>query len=99
MTNQIEFIEDINLKFNQEDDYKLLGLWPQIMGRVHILDVSIDGFFIRKSIQSRLDAFLFNKTESLSTGLIESGIIFNRKTIRNILVQIIEEFIMYKANI
>jgi hypothetical protein len=31
MMEQIEFIEDINLKFNKEDDYKLLGLWPKIM--------------------------------------------------------------------
>src|ERR1035438_2591440 len=41
MMNQIEFIEDIDLKFNRQDDYKLLGLWPQIMGRVHIIDVNI----------------------------------------------------------
>jgi hypothetical protein len=36
MMNQIEFIEDIDLKFNRQDDYKLLGLWPQIMSWVHI---------------------------------------------------------------
>ena len=59
MMDQIEFIEDINLKFNQKDDYKLLGLWPQIMGRVHIIDVNIDDFLIQKPIQSRLDAFLY----------------------------------------
>jgi hypothetical protein len=52
----------------------LLGLWPQIMGRVGIIDVSIDGFFIRKPIQSRLDAFLYPARESLSKELIESGI-------------------------
>ena len=74
MMDQIEFIEDINLKFNQKDDYKLLGLWAKIMGRVHVINVSIDGFFILKPIQSRLDAFLFTDTESVSTGLIESGI-------------------------
>jgi hypothetical protein len=73
MTDQIEFIEDINLKFNRQDDYKLLGLWPQIMGRVHIIDVGIDGFFIRKLIQSRLDAFLYPAKEPISTDLIESG--------------------------
>lgn len=74
MMDQIEFIEDINLKFNRKEDYELLGLWPQISGRVHIIDVSIDGFFIRKPIQSRLDAFLYPVKEPISTELIESGI-------------------------
>jgi hypothetical protein len=74
MMDQIEFIEDINLKFEQKKDYELMGLWPQIMGRVHIIDVSIDGFFIRKPIQSRLDAFLYPVKESVSTELIESSI-------------------------
>ena len=33
MMKQIEFINDIDLTFNRQDDYKLLGLWPQIMGQ------------------------------------------------------------------
>jgi hypothetical protein len=74
MMNSIEFIEDINLKFNKQNDYKLLGLWPQIMGRVHIIDVNIDDFIVQDPLQGQLDAYLFNKTESVSTGLTESGI-------------------------
>jgi len=31
MMNSIEYINDIDLKFNRQDDYQLLGLWPQIM--------------------------------------------------------------------
>ena len=30
MMNSIEFIKDINLKFNQQDDYKIFALWPKI---------------------------------------------------------------------
>jgi len=74
MMNSIEFINDIGLKFNRQDDYKLLGLWPQIMGRVHIIDVNIDDLLMHESSQGRLDAFLYPATESLSTGPIESGI-------------------------
>jgi len=74
MMNSIEFIEDINLKFNRQDDYKLLGLWPQIMSRVHIIDVNMDDFLMHESSQSLLDAFLFNTSKSKSTGIIESGI-------------------------
>ncbi len=47
MMNQIEFINNIDLKFNRKDDYKLLGLWPQIMGRVHIINVNINDFLVR----------------------------------------------------
>jgi hypothetical protein len=74
MMNQIEFIEDINLKFNRQDDYKLLGLWPQIMSRVHIIDVNIDDFLVQDATQGLLDAYLYPAPESLSTGLIESRI-------------------------
>ena len=74
MMNSIDFINDIDLKFNRQDDYKLLGLWPQIMSGVHIIDVNIDDFLNREPLQGQLDAYLFNKTESLSKGLIESGI-------------------------
>ena len=44
------------------------------MGRVHIIDVNMDGFLIQKPIQSRLDAFLFNKTEAYIAELIGTGI-------------------------
>jgi hypothetical protein len=74
MMNQIEFIEDINLKFNRKDDYKLLGLWPQIMSRVHIIDVNIDDFLMHESSQGRLDAFLYNSAESSTPKLVESCI-------------------------
>jgi hypothetical protein len=73
MMNSIDYIKDIDLKFNRQDDYKLLGLWPRIMSRIHIIDLSIDDFIFQEPIQSSLDAFLFNRTES-SSGLIESGI-------------------------
>lgn len=73
MMTSIEFIEDINLKFNQQEDYKISTLWPRIMSRVHIIDVNIDDFIVQDAIQGLLDAFLYPATE-LSTGLIESGI-------------------------
>ena len=74
MMNSIEFIEDINLKFNKKEDYKISALWPRIMSRVHIIDVNIDDFIMFESSQGLLDAFLYPAPESLSPGLIESGI-------------------------
>ena len=74
MMNSIEFIEDINLKFNQQKYYKISALWPRIMSRVHIIDVNIDDFIVQDATQGLLDAFLYTANESLSTGLLESGI-------------------------
>jgi hypothetical protein len=77
----IEFIEDIDLKFNRKDDYKLLGLWPKIMGRIHIIDVNIDDFLVQDAFQGHLDAFLFHTSKSESKGLIESGLKLPEKPI------------------
>lgn len=51
MMNNIEFINNIDLKFNRQDDYKLLGLWPQIMSRAHIIDVNMDDFLVQAHVQ------------------------------------------------
>jgi hypothetical protein len=74
MMESIEFIEDINLKFNRKDDYKLLGLWPQIMSRVHIIDVNIDDFIVQDNTQGLLDVYLYSDPDSSTTGLVESDI-------------------------
>ena len=63
----IDYINDIDLKFNREDDYKLLGLWPKIMSRVHIMDVNMDNFLMQESSQCSLDAFLYNTSKFKST--------------------------------
>ena len=44
------------------------------MSGVHIIDVNIDDFLMQESSQGLLDSFLYPAPESLSTGLIESGI-------------------------
>ena len=57
MMDRIEFINDINLKFNRQDDYKLLGLWPKIMSRVHIIDVNIDDFLSSRTTSEPIRCF------------------------------------------
>jgi hypothetical protein len=74
MMESIEYIQDIDLKFNKQDDYKLLGLWPQIMSRIHIIDVNVDAFLVQNATQGLLDAYLYPVSESFSTELIESRI-------------------------
>ena len=58
MMNSIEFIEDINLKFNQQEDYKISALWPRIMSRVHIIDVNIDDFLSSRIYSRSTRCFL-----------------------------------------
>lgn len=63
MMNSVEYINDIDLKFDRQDDYKLMGLWPQIMAGVHIIDVNMNDFIVQDPIQSPLDAYLFNTSD------------------------------------
>jgi len=72
MMDSMGYIDDIDLKFERQDDYKLLGLWPKIMSLVHIIDVNIDDFLLQEHIQSHLDAYLYYKTESVEDELIKS---------------------------
>jgi hypothetical protein len=74
MMKQIGYINDIDLKLSSLDEYKLIGLWPQIMERIHIIDVNIGDFLIREPVQTHLDAFVFNQTKSKSSELLKSGV-------------------------
>ena len=49
--NSIEFIEDINLKFNQKKIIKYMLYSLQIMSQVHIIDVKYDDFLDPESSQ------------------------------------------------
>jgi hypothetical protein len=45
--------------FDQNEEWKLLGLWPKIMERVHILDVNMDSIIKKEPLQCYLDASLY----------------------------------------
>ncbi len=74
MMAQIGYINDINLKLSSRDEYKLLGLWPKIMERIHIIDVNMEDFLMQEPVQSYLDAFVFNQTKSSTPELLKSNI-------------------------
>jgi hypothetical protein len=74
MMKQIGYINDIDLKLSSLDEYKLIGLWPQIMERIHIIDVNIEDFLMQEPIQTHLDAYLFNQTKFSSPEPLESGV-------------------------
>ncbi|UTB32314.1 MAG: hypothetical protein NKF70_12580 [Methanobacterium sp. ERen5] len=56
---QIKYLNGIDLYFDQNEEWKLLGLWPKIMERVHILDVNMDSLIKKEPLQCYLDAELY----------------------------------------
>jgi hypothetical protein len=74
MMKQIGYINDIHLKLSSLDGYKLIGLWPQIMERIHIIDVNVEDFLMQEPVQTHLDAFLYNQTKSSTPELLKSEV-------------------------
>ena len=67
MQQQIDYVNNIDLFFDRSEDWKLLGYWPKIMEKIHILDVNIESILTKEpSIQSYLDASIYNTIKSLN---------------------------------
>lgn len=62
MQEQINYISRIYLEPSEE--WKLIGYWPKIMERVHILDRNMDLLFEKDQKQSYLDAYLYNTIQN-----------------------------------
>ena len=60
MMEQINIVNDIDLYFDRKEEWELLGLWPKIMERIHILDINIDSILKKEPLQCYLDASLYN---------------------------------------
>lgn len=46
------------LRLDGDDEWKLLGYWPKIIDRVHLLDLNINSFFKSEPLQCYLDAYI-----------------------------------------
>lgn len=62
MQEQINYISRIYLEPSEE--WKLIGYWPKIMERVHILDKNMDLLFEKKQMQSYLDTYLHSTVQN-----------------------------------
>jgi len=65
--NQVDYVNDIALKLDPNDTWKLMGYWPKIMERVHIIDKNMDMLLTEKPQQAYLDAFLYGTTTPIKT--------------------------------
>jgi hypothetical protein len=60
MQQQIDYVNDIDLFLDRNEEWKLLGYWPKVMERLHIVDINIDTILKQDPLQqSYLDAALY----------------------------------------
>ncbi|MEN6553649.1 MAG: hypothetical protein ABFC34_12275 [Methanobacterium sp.] len=72
MQDQIDFITrwDMILKLNGE--HHLLGAWPVIMDRVHILGTGLNLFYCDEPSQAYLDTYLYEEVKAKDEGVVKS---------------------------
>jgi hypothetical protein len=65
MQDQINYINNIDLFLDRSEEWKLLGYWPKLMEKVHILDVNMESILTKEpSLQIYLDASIYNTIKS-----------------------------------
>ena len=64
MQEQIDYINKIDLYLDRSEEWKLIGYWPKILDRIHLLDMNMDSILKKEPIQSYLDASLYNTVRS-----------------------------------
>jgi hypothetical protein len=64
MQDQIDHINGIDLFLDRSEEWKLIGHWPKIMEKVHILNMNMDSILEKKPSQCYLDAYMSNTIRS-----------------------------------
>jgi len=69
------YIKDIFLMYLQldhENDYMLLGQWPRIMDRIHIINIELDSFFSERPVQCCLDTYMHSPVNATNHEIRDS---------------------------
>ena len=65
MMEQINYVNNMDLFLDRSEDWKLIGYWPKLMEKIHILDVNMETILTKEpSLQSYLDASIYNAVKS-----------------------------------
>lgn len=72
MRNSIGDIFLMYLGLDVENDFMLLGQWPRIMERIHIINLELNSFFSEKPVQCCLDTYMHNPVKDTEQQLVES---------------------------
>jgi hypothetical protein len=60
LQEQIDYINKTDLHQDRSEEWKLIGHWPKIMEKVHVLDAGMDSMFKKEPLQCYLDAYLYD---------------------------------------
>lgn len=63
MVQQIEHITLLDMSLDRSETWKMLGVWPRIMERVHLLNLNLETIFSNKPLQAYLDTYVYDNTE------------------------------------
>ncbi|MFY9637693.1 MAG: hypothetical protein WAK14_02695 [Methanobacterium sp.] len=72
MREQIDYINKADLQLNRSEEWKLIGYWPKILGRVYILDVTLDSILKEEPVQCYLDACLYSTIQNSHKNVLTS---------------------------
>jgi hypothetical protein len=64
MQEQIDYINKAVLHIYGSEEWKLIGYWPKIMEKVHLLDINMDLIFKNKPLQTYLDSYISDTIQS-----------------------------------
>ena len=72
MREQIDYINKADLQLKRSEEWKLIGYWPKILGRVYILDMNLDSILKEEAVQCYLDACLYSTIRSSHKNVLTS---------------------------
>ena len=72
---QIDYIIRVDLLLKQDNSWKLMGHWPNIMERVHILGSGLESFHCGSPSQAYLDSYMHDEVKAVDDGGIETAVI------------------------
>lgn len=62
MTTQINHLHRLDMGLDRGEEWRLMGVWPKIMERIHILSLNLENVFNNKPLQTYLDSYIYEGT-------------------------------------
>jgi hypothetical protein len=59
MATQINYLHRLDMGLDRSEEWKLMGFWPKIMERIHILSLNLGSIFNNKPLQTYLDSYIY----------------------------------------
>jgi len=59
MAAQINHLHRLDMGLDRSEEWKLMGVWPKIMERIHILSLNLESIFNKKPLQTYLDSYIY----------------------------------------